>query len=156
MKRYFRHFSPCYDIDETYHIEELKDESDYVIRELKRLEEEKQKLEKYLSEISNRASEVLQLEYYYFIEVINQIINFENITIEIIGSWIWVSGETKPIKETLKSLKFHWNKTRQLWQRKPSDEKFRTINSKQSDSWIKDKYGCETVKGNRNFKPVLE
>ena len=69
MKRYFRHFSPCYDIDETYHIEELKDESDYVIRELQRLEEEKQKLEKYLSEISNRASEVLQLEYYYFVEV---------------------------------------------------------------------------------------
>ena len=91
-----------------------------------------------------------------FMEVINTIINFENITIEIIGSWIWVSGETKPIKETLKSLKFHWNKARSLWQRKPSDEKFRTRNSKQSDSWIKDKYGCETVKGNRNFKPVLE
>ena len=69
MKRYFRHFSPCYDIDETYHIEELKDESDYVIRELKRLEEEKQKLEKYLAEISSRATEVLQLNYYYFIEV---------------------------------------------------------------------------------------
>ena len=69
MKRYFRHFSPCCDIDETYHIEELKDESDYVIRELQRLEEEKQKLKKYLSEISNRASEVLQLEYYYFVEV---------------------------------------------------------------------------------------
>ena len=77
MKRYFRHFSPCYDIDETYHIEELKDESDYVIRELKRLEEEKQKLKKYLAEISNRASEVLQLEYYYFIEVRRQI-NFNN------------------------------------------------------------------------------
>ena len=69
MKRYFRHFSPCYDIDETYHIEELKNESDYVIRELKRLEEEKQKLEKYLNEITSRANEVLQLEYYYFIEV---------------------------------------------------------------------------------------
>ena len=69
MKRYFRHFSPCYDIDETYHIEELKTESDYGIQELKRLEKEKQKLEKYLSEISNRAIEVLQLNYYYFIEV---------------------------------------------------------------------------------------
>ena len=69
MKRYFRHFSPCYDIDETYHIEELKNESDYVVRELKRLEEEKQELEKYLSEISNRAIEVLQLNYYYFVEV---------------------------------------------------------------------------------------
>ena len=77
MKRYFRHFSPCYDIDETYHIEELKNESDYVIRELQRLEEEKQKLEKYLSEISNRAIEILQLNYYYFVEVRRQI-NFDN------------------------------------------------------------------------------
>ena len=77
MKRYFRHFSPCYDIDETYHIEELKNESDYVIRELQRLEEEKQKLKKYLAEISNRAIEVLQLNYYYFVEVRRQI-NFNN------------------------------------------------------------------------------
>ena len=37
----------------------------------------KQKLKKYLSEISNRASEVLQLEYYYFVEVRRQI-NFNN------------------------------------------------------------------------------
>ena len=77
MKRYFRHFSPCYDIDETYHIEELKNESDYVIRELKRLEEEKKELEKYLAEISNRAIEILQLNYYYFVEVRRQI-NFNN------------------------------------------------------------------------------
>ena len=77
MKRYFRHFSPCYDIEETYYLEELKTESDYVIQELKRLEEEKQKLEKYLSEISNRAIEVLQLNYYYFVEVRREI-NFNN------------------------------------------------------------------------------
>ena len=77
MKRYFRHFSPCCDIDETYHIEELKNESDYVIRELKRLEEEKKELEKYLAEISNRALEVLQLNYYYFVEVRREI-NFNN------------------------------------------------------------------------------
>ena len=69
MKRYFRYYTPVYDIEETYYLEELKTESDYVIQELKRLEEEKQKLEKYLSEISNRATEVLQLNYYYFIEV---------------------------------------------------------------------------------------
>ena len=77
MKRYFRYYTTVYDIEETYHIDELKVESDYVIRELKRLEEEKQKLEKYLSEISNRAIEVLQLNYYYFVEVRRQI-NFDN------------------------------------------------------------------------------
>lgn len=90
-----------------------------------------------------------------FINVINELINFENITIEIVGNWIWVSGETKPIKDTLKSLKFFWNRQRELWQRKPSEDKFRTRNSKKDDSWIKDKYGCETIKGNKTYKPQL-
>ena len=69
MKRYFRNYTTIYEPENTYFIEDLKTESDYVIQELKRLEKEKQELEKYLSEISNRASEVLQLEYYYFVEV---------------------------------------------------------------------------------------
>lgn len=69
MKRYFRNYSVVYDIEETYHIEDLKSESDYVIKELNRIEEERKKLERYLKEISNRANEVLQLEYYYFIKV---------------------------------------------------------------------------------------
>ena len=69
MKRYFRNYTTIYEPENTYFIEDLKKESDYVIQELKRLEKERQELEKYLSEISKRASEVLQLEYYYFIEV---------------------------------------------------------------------------------------
>ena len=69
MKRYFRNYTTIYEPENTYFIEDLKKESDYVIQELKRLEEEKQELEKYLSEISNRAIEVLQLNYYYFVEI---------------------------------------------------------------------------------------
>ena len=69
MKRYFRYYTPVYDIEETYHIDELKVESDYTTKEIKRLESELEKLEKYLNEITSRANEVLQLEYYYFIEV---------------------------------------------------------------------------------------
>ena len=91
-----------------------------------------------------------------FISVIDELIKYEDIVIEIVGTWIWVSGNTKPIKETLKNLKFNWNRTRELWQRKPTDDKFRTRNSKMDDSWIKDKYGCKTIKGNPTFKPVLE
>ena len=34
--------------------------------------------------------------------------NFENITIELIGSWIWVSGDTREIKEKLKEIGFKW------------------------------------------------
>ena len=77
MKRYFRNYRTLYEPENTYFIEDLKTESDYVIQELKRLEKEKQKLEKYLSVISNRAIEVLQLNYYYFVEVRREI-NFNN------------------------------------------------------------------------------
>ena len=32
-------------------------------------------------------------------KIISLILHFENIKIELIGSWIWVSGDTKEIKE---------------------------------------------------------
>ena len=48
-------------------------------------------------------------------KIITQILHFEDINIEIIGKWIWVSGETKAIKETLKSLGFKWAKKKMMW-----------------------------------------
>ena len=35
-------------------------------------------------------------------KIISLILHFENITIELVSSWIWVSGDTKEIKEKLK------------------------------------------------------
>jgi len=40
-------------------------------------------------------------------------------TVEIVGAWVWVSFQEKPspeVRQALKSERFHWNKTRQLWQ----------------------------------------
>ena len=37
-------------------------------------------------------------------KIISQILHFENITIELVGSWIWLSGDTKEIKDKLKEL----------------------------------------------------
>ena len=34
-------------------------------------------------------------------KVISLILHFENITIELVGSWVWVSGDTKEIKDKL-------------------------------------------------------
>ena len=42
-----------------------------------------------------------------FINIINNIINLD-ITIEIIGSWIWCSGNTYNCKDTLKENGFKW------------------------------------------------
>jgi len=43
-------------------------------------------------------------------EVIEKIIFLPNIVIEICGSWIWVTGETKKVKEELKKAKFIYSK----------------------------------------------
>ena len=49
---------------------------------------------------------------------LNEIIFLEDIIIEIIGSWIWVTGNTKAVKDQLKQhgFKFSHNKVAWYWQ----------------------------------------
>jgi hypothetical protein len=51
-------------------------------------------------------------------EKLNEIIFLEDIQIEIIGSWIWVTGNTKAVKDLLKmhGFKFSPNKLAWYWQ----------------------------------------
>lgn len=76
-------------------------------------------------------------------KVISKILHYDNIIIEVVGSWIWVGGETKPIKETLKSLNFKYGRKKKLWYY--GEMKGRNPHQKSMDE-IKNKYGCETVK----------
>lgn len=50
-----------------------------------------------------------------FKDIIEQIIHFVGIEIEIIGTWIWVNGNTYQFKEKLNELKFQWVKTKTAW-----------------------------------------
>lgn len=48
-------------------------------------------------------------------EVLEKIINFDGIEIEIIGQWIWVSGNTFRHKITLKEIGFKWASQKKMW-----------------------------------------
>lgn len=48
-------------------------------------------------------------------KIISQVLHFENIEIEVVGKWIWISGDTKAIKETLKNLGFKWASKKMMW-----------------------------------------
>ena len=48
-------------------------------------------------------------------EALDKIIHLDGLEIEIIGVWIWVSGETKQYKEILKEVGFKWNKSLVKW-----------------------------------------
>jgi len=56
-------------------------------------------------------------------EVIDQLIRLEGIVIEIIGSWLWVSGNTFAHKEKLKELDFIFSKPKKMWYFRPGDKK---------------------------------
>lgn len=49
-----------------------------------------------------------------FIEIIERLMKF-NVEIEIIGSFVWVSGDTKPAKDELKSMGFRWHSKKVMW-----------------------------------------
>ena len=78
-------------------------------------------------------------------KVISLILHFENITIELVGSWVWVSGDTKEIKEKLKELGFKWASKKKMWFY--GEMKGRNPNEKSMEE-IKSKYGSETLKSN--------
>jgi len=56
-----------------------------------------------------------------FKDLINELMKMDNIVIEIIGCFVWLTGNTKPYKEQLKALKFQWHSKKTAWYLKPED-----------------------------------
>jgi curved DNA-binding protein CbpA len=48
-------------------------------------------------------------------EMLNKIIHFKGIDIELVGAWIWVSGNTYSCKKELKELCFKWASQKKMW-----------------------------------------
>lgn len=82
-------------------------------------------------------------------KIISLILHFENINIELIGSWVWVSGDTKEIKEKLKEIGFKWASKKKMWYY--GEMKAKNPNPKSMEE-IKAKYGSETLKSDEKKK----
>lgn len=79
-----------------------------------------------------------------FIDLLKNIINLD-ITIEIVGSWIWVSGNTYDHKETLKANGFKWASKKKMWYLNPTGTQKKTKKQYSMDT-IKSMYGAQTIK----------
>lgn len=51
------------------------------------------------------------------IEAIYKLIslNMAHVTIALIGTWVWVTGDTKPHKDALKAIGCRWHRERECW-----------------------------------------
>lgn len=81
--------------------------------------------------------------------VISKILHFD-IVIEVVGSWIWLSGETKSIKEELKEIGFRWRSKKKMWSY--GEMKGKRNHKEQNIDSIKAKYGCQEVKTKQRTK----
>ena len=83
-------------------------------------------------------------------KIISNILHYENIEIEIIGKWIWISGDTKAIKEDLKNLGFKWASKKKMWYFgklvKSRSRREKDINE------IRSTYGSQKVASKQNKK----
>jgi len=82
-----------------------------------------------------------------------EIIFLEDVLIEIIGSWIWITGNTRAVKDDLKQKGFKFSPNKLAWYWQYGD--YRKRNGKQfSLDEIRSMWGSEEVE-TRRIKPQL-
>lgn len=83
-----------------------------------------------------------------FVDIISKLVHMMDARIEICGSWIWVSGNTRQYKDELKALAFHWSKNKSAWYYHRDGYKKRSKRSLTLDE-IRDYYGSAKVETER-------
>ncbi len=78
-------------------------------------------------------------------EVLQKIISFEGIVIEIIDSWIWVSGDTYNHKAELKQIGFKWDSQKKMWYFHNDNGYRKSSNKKLNIEDIRNYYGSQKV-----------
>lgn len=89
-----------------------------------------------------------------FKHIIDTLIHLESVTIEIIGSWVWITGNTFKYRNMLKDMKFRYSKSKTAWYfhgndyKKMSRQTF-TLNE------IRNLYGSEVVTSEPHLKLAI-
>lgn len=50
-----------------------------------------------------------------YADIINELLRCAGLMIELCGSWLWITGNTREHAETLKKLHFRWSKNKCAW-----------------------------------------
>jgi len=83
-------------------------------------------------------------------ELIQQLMKIPNITIEVCGSWIWLAGDTKPVKELIKAvdtgekMKRGFSRKKKKWHFSPKGYR----------KWGKRELSFEEIKNRYGYRPA--
>lgn len=85
-------------------------------------------------------------------KVIEQIIYLPGILIEIVGNWVWVTGNTYPVRTELKTAGLLFAPKKKVWYYRSEAFKTRGTNAPLED--IRRKYGSEQVNARQERKTI--
>lgn len=78
---------------------------------------------------------------------IDAVIALEGLIIECVGNWVWVTGNTYPHKDVLKSARFMFAGKKKAWYFRTEDFAVKNRNKNYSLDDIKSKYGSKLISG---------
>ena len=80
-----------------------------------------------------------------FADIINKVIHLDGVEIDIVGTWVWLSGNTYAHRETIKAAGFFFSSKHKKWYYNGNTKKSKK-HSKLTYEQVKDIHGCKTVK----------
>lgn len=158
MKNYFAHCRTAEETKKVYHKLAMKFHSDNVggnddlMKELNRQYTEAWNILKDVHEYNDSTTgerktytskECTSETPEMFIDIVNKLSRIPDIEIEMVGSWLWISGNTYPYKNELKSFGCRWSSGKKKWYW--TTEPYQKKSSKQSMNTLRMKYGSQML-----------
>ena len=87
-----------------------------------------------------------------FAAIISKVIALDGLDLDLVGAWLWATGETYKHREALKAAGFKWASKKVAWYWRPEWAAV-SAGSRKSLDEIKDKYGTTRIMGSDHKAP---
>lgn len=87
-------------------------------------------------------------------EKLYDILQVYGVVVELCGSWIWITGDTKPVKEKLKDMGCKWSNQKAAWYWHNSEGKRWKGPNKWNLEQIRFRHGSEIIKEMRKREAI--
>ncbi|MHA6187823.1 J domain-containing protein [Escherichia coli] len=89
-------------------------------------------------------------------KVLNMLSGLSGVVYEVIGNWIWISGETKEHKDALKEMGCKWAAKKKQWFYRPDEYKASRNRKEHSMDEIREMYGTNGQRKSTGWQRVTE
>jgi len=131
------------DLCRQYHPDLAGDESTRAMQDINAEYKERLRGEYRKTKTNDEAEEAVEMDE-RAAEVLRKIIGLEGIEIELVGRWIWVTGDTFNVREVLKSAGLKWASKKRAWYWHTPEDRMR--GGKKSLDQIRQTYGSKPLR----------